>query len=83
MLIWGEILFAEPFTRLEYTFEVAPMHGHSSTVKWRLEEVPGGTKLSLRHEGLPQGEEAFGLTLALDKGWDEHLGSLRAPLNEA
>jgi len=32
----------------------------------------------LRHEGLPQGQDAFGLTLALDKGWDEHLGRMRA-----
>lgn len=82
-LMWGEILVAEPFTRLEYTFSIAPMAGQSSTVKWALEEVAGGTKLSLRHEGLPQSEEAFGLTLALDKGWDDHLARLRASLHEA
>ena len=82
-LMWGEILVAEPFTRLEYTFSIAPMAGQSSTVKWALEEVAGGTKLSLRHEGLPQSEEAFGLTLALDKGWDDHLARLRTSLHEA
>ena len=76
-LMWGEVLVAEPFTRLEYTFSIAPMAGQTSTVKWTLEEVAGGTKLSLSHEGLPQGEEAFGLTLALDKGWDEHLARMR------
>ena len=81
-LMWGEVLVAEPFTRLEYTFSIAPMAGQSSTVKWALEEVEGGTKLSLRHEGLPQGEEAFGLTLALDKGWDDHLARMRASLHE-
>jgi uncharacterized protein YndB with AHSA1/START domain len=77
-LMWGEVLVAEPFLRLEYTFTIAPMGDQSSTVKWKLEEVPGGTKLSLRHEGLPQGEAAFGLTLALDKGWDDHLARMRA-----
>ncbi len=77
-LMWGKVLVAEPFTRLEYTFTIKPMGDQTSTVKWGLEEVPGGTNLTLRHEGLPQGEEAFGLTLALDKGWDDHLGRMRA-----
>lgn len=77
-LMWGEVLVAEPFSRLEYTFTIAPMGDQTSTVKWTLEEVPGGTNLSLRHEGLPQGAEAFGLTLALDKGWDDHLARMRA-----
>lgn len=76
-LMWGKVLIAEPFTRLEYTFTIAPMGDQTSTVKWSLEEVPGGTNLSLRHEGLPQGAEAFGLTLALDKGWDDHLARMR------
>ena len=76
--MWGKVLVAEPFSRLEYTFTITPMGDQTSTVKWRLEEVPGGTNLSLRHEGLPQGAEAFGLTLALDKGWDEHLTRMRA-----
>jgi len=53
------------------------MGDKSSTVKWRLTEVPGGTNLWLRHEGLPQGAEAFDLTLALDKGWDDHLARMR------
>ncbi len=77
-LMWGKVLIAEPFSRLEYTFTIAPMGDQTSTVKWKLEEISGGTKLSLRHEGLPQGEEAFGLTLALDKGWDDHLARMRA-----
>lgn len=77
-LMWGEVLVAEPFSRLEYTFTIAPMGDRTSTVKWLLEEVAGGTRLSLRHEGLPQGEEAFDLTLALDKGWDDHLARMRA-----
>ncbi|MEM7438116.1 MAG: SRPBCC domain-containing protein [Pseudomonadota bacterium] len=81
-LMWGEVLLANPFKQLEYTFSIKPMGGQTSTVKWTLEEVAGGTKLSLRHEGLPQGEPAFGLTLALDKGWDDHLTRMRASLHE-
>lgn len=77
-LMWGKVLVAEPFTRLEYTFSIAPMGDRVSTVKWRLEDIPGGTRLSLLHEGLPQEAEAFGLTLSLDKGWDEHLARMRA-----
>ncbi|MGJ8570020.1 MAG: SRPBCC family protein [Hoeflea sp.] len=77
-LMWGKVLVAEPFSRLEYTFTIKPMGDQISTVKWRLEEVPGGTNLSLRHEGLPQGADSFGLTLALDKGWDDHLTRMRA-----
>ncbi len=80
--MWGKVLVAEPFSRLEYTFAITPMGDLTSTVKWRLEEVPGGTNLSLRHEGLPQGTEAFGLTLALDKGWDEHLLKLRVSAHD-
>jgi len=82
-LMWGEVLVSDPFKRLEYTFSITPMAGQSSSVKWALEEVPGGTMLSLRHEGLPQGEEAFGLTLALDKGWDDHLARMRTSLHES
>lgn len=77
-LMWGTVLVAKPYTQLEYTFSIAPMGGKSSTVRWRLTEVPGGTQLSMSHEGLPQGEEAFGLTLALDKGWDDHLARMRS-----
>ncbi|MFT7146417.1 MAG: hypothetical protein ACJASZ_001295 [Yoonia sp.] len=77
-LMWGTILVAEPFSRLEYTFTIAPLGDKKSTVKWTIKDVPGGTNLSLRHEGLPQGQDAFGLTQSLDKGWDEHLGRMRA-----
>ena len=81
-LMWGEVLIAEPFLRLEYTFTIASMGDTTSTVRWKLEEVAGGTRLSLSHEGLPQGEEAFGLTLALDKGWDDHLARMRASAHD-
>lgn len=81
-LMWGDVLTADPYTRLEYTFTIKPMGDAVSTVKWSLEEIDGGTRLSLAHEGLPQSQEAFGLLLALDKGWDEHMGRMRASLHE-
>jgi uncharacterized protein YndB with AHSA1/START domain len=81
-LMWGEVTAADPFLRLEYTFTIAPMGDAVSTVKWQLTEVPGGTNLTLEHAGLPQGAEAFGLTLALDKGWDDHLGRMRGHVHE-
>ena len=81
-LMWGKVVQADPHDYLEYTFTIAPMGEAISTVKWSLEDVPGGTRLSLEHAGLPQGEEAFGLTLALDKGWDDHIARMRASLHD-
>jgi len=80
-LMWGKVLKSNPYDALEYTFTIAPMGGATSTVKWALEDVAGGTRLSLEHTGLPQGAEAFGLTLALDKGWDDHMARMRADLH--
>lgn len=76
-LMWGTVNEAKPHDYLEYTFTITPMGDAVSTVKWTLEDVAGGTRLSLCHEGLPVGEEAYGLTLALDKGWDDHMGRMR------
>lgn len=77
LLIWGKVITARAPDALEYTFTVGPMGDAVSTVKWTLTDVPGGTQLALEHTGLPQGEAAFGLTLALDKGWDDHLMRMR------
>ncbi|WP_298846246.1 SRPBCC domain-containing protein [uncultured Ruegeria sp.] len=82
LLIWGEVRAVKPHKYLEYTFTVKPMGDAVSTVKWTLEPVAGGTRLDLLHEGLPQGADAFGLILALDKGWDEHFGKMRTALHE-
>ena len=48
-----------------------------------LETVAGGTRLSLEHNGLPSTEETFGLALALDKGWEDHMARMRADAHEA
>lgn len=82
LLIWGKVLTARRPEYLEYTFTVKPMGDAVSTVKWTLTEVPGGTQLALEHEGLPEGEAAFDLLGALDKGWDDHLGRMRLDAQE-
>lgn len=82
LLIWGEIIVARAPEYLEYSFTVKPMGDAVSTVKWTLTPVSGGTQLSLEHEGLPQGAEAFGLILALDKGWDDHIARMRGAIHE-
>lgn len=82
-LMWGDVLISEPFDKLRYTFTIGPMGDATSTVTWILTEVPGGTRLALLHEGLPESEDAFGLTLALDKGWDDHLARLREDAHQA
>ena len=82
-IMWGNVRTAEPFKRLEYTFCMPPMGDTESLVRWTLEELPEGTRLSLVHEGLPQGADAFGLLLALDEGWDNHLRRMRGDLNVA
>ncbi len=81
-LMWGEVVVCDPFDRLEYTFTIAPMGGAKSTVRFELTEVPGGTNLTLLHEGLPQGTKAFDLLLALDKGWDDHLARMRSLVHD-
>jgi len=82
-LMWGEVRVARAPEYLEYTFTIKPMGDAVSVVKWTLDAVPGGTRLSLEHSGLAQGAEAFGLVLALDKGWDDHIGRMRASLQDA
>ncbi|MEP3300239.1 MAG: SRPBCC domain-containing protein [Pseudoruegeria sp.] len=82
LLMWGNVVKATPYDYLEYTFTIKPMGDTTSTVKWRITEVPGGVRLSLEHSGLPQGAEAYGLALALDKGWEDHMARMRADLHE-
>jgi len=82
-LMWGSVVKSNPYDQLEYSFSIAPMGGATSMVKWMLDDVAGGTRLSLEHSGLPQGGDAFGLTLALDKGWDDHISRMRTSLSDS
>jgi len=82
-LITGRVLEFEPPTKLVTTFVIGPFQGKETTITWVLEEVAGGTKLALTHEGIAEasGGAALDLMMALDKGWDEHFATLRVAVN--
>lgn len=77
---WGTVLQMDRPSHLVYSFTIKALGGAMTTVSWTLEEVHGGTKLSLKHEGIgaAAGDAAMGLLMALDAGWDKHLASLRS-----
>jgi len=76
---WGSVIKMDKPTTLIYSFTFGLLNGADTTVTWTLEEIPDGTKLTLKHEGIAEaaGESALSVLLALDKGWDKHLDSLR------
>lgn len=77
-ICWGSVLEMERPSKLKYTFTIKPLGGHMTIVTWILEEVHGGTKLTLEHEGFDAaGDGALGLLTAIDAGWDRHFGQLR------
>ena len=78
-VLWGNVIKMDKPSTLIYSFTFGAFNGAMTTVTWTLEEVAGGTRLSLKHEGISEaaGEAAMGLLMALDKGWDEHTGTLR------
>lgn len=82
-IIWGTVLTWDPTSTLQYTFEIAPFGGMSTTVTWSLMESHGGTMLTLTHAGVGElGDAALGMLMALDDGWDKHIASLRAKMNK-
>lgn len=82
VLVTGEVLKMTPMSELEYTFTIAPLNGADTNVHWLLEVVESGTRLTLTHTGLPEGDAPFGLLTALDGGWDGHLADLRSQLKD-
>lgn len=82
-MCWGEVLQMRPHDFMRWSFTVGPAAGEMSTVDWTLQDAPGGTKLSLTHSGLPSAPDAFGLVLALDKGWHGFCAALREESDKA
>ncbi len=74
---WGQVIDMSPPARLATSFTVKPLDGVMTTVTWTLDEIPGGTLLTMEHAGLEAAGANFGLMQALDAGWDAHLGDLR------
>ena len=72
-MVWGNIVEMSPPQKLVYTFTFKPLGGAMTTVTWQLQDVQGGTKLSLTHSGIEAaaGEAAMNLLVALDVGRSE------------
>lgn len=78
-LCWGQVLTMKPYTTLVYSFTVKPFPDAETKVHWTLDQVKGGTRITMHHSGLGNaGEGSFGLGMAFDKGWDEHFAKMRA-----
>ncbi len=76
VLCWGKVLEMTPPDYMAWEFTVGPANGQMSRVEWLLNDSHNGTTLTLRHSGLPQDADGFGLILALDKGWHGFLNTL-------
>ncbi len=78
-MVWGSVLEMIPPEKLVYTFTFKPLGEAMTRVVWELDEVQGGTKLSLTHSGIEAaaGEAAMNMLLALDGGWAKHITKLR------
>lgn len=76
-ICWGTVLEMSPPEKLVWTFTVNALDGVMTNVSWSLEELNGGTKLTLVHSGLDETGKGLELITMLDAGWDSHLGKLR------
>ena len=74
-MCWGKVTKMSPFNELAYTFSITPAPDLETQVHWTLDEIEGGTRITLRHTGV--GAAGMGLLSGLDAGWDAHFGTLR------
>jgi len=80
-ICWGTVNLWQPFEKLGYSFTIGPLAGVSTQVLWILDPVANGTRLTLEHSDIPAKDAAaYGIVMALDAGWDQHFGKLRALL---
>ena len=76
-MCFGRVLEMRAPTYMKWDFSVGPLNGAMTTVEWTLTPTAGGVRLDLDHSGLPAEADAYGLVLALDKGWHGFLMALR------
>lgn len=76
-MCFGRVLEMRPHSYMKWDFSVGPLNGMMTTVEWHITPSPGGVRLTLDHTGLPDDKEAYGLVLALDKGWHGFILNLR------
>lgn len=76
---WGNVLKMDAPNELVYSFTISPLNGKMTTVSWALEEMAGGTRLTLKHTGIAAAVSGspMSLLMALDVGWDKHFAGLR------
>ena len=72
-LVGGEYLEVTPYSRVVFTWgwEGSPLPLGSTTVEITLQPEAGGTRLTLRHRGIPVEQRAFQAA-----GWDHTLARL-------
>ena len=72
-IVAGQYLEVVPYSRIVLTWGVedSPLPSGSTTVEIRLQPEAGGTRLSLRHRGIPVAQRAFQAA-----GWDHLLARL-------
>jgi uncharacterized protein YndB with AHSA1/START domain len=68
----GEVLAVDPPRLLEVSWEPSWEEFRRSIIRYTLERVPGGTRLSVFHRGLPSEESTKGH----GEGWNRVLGWL-------
>ena len=76
-MCFGKVLSMRKPEYMKWDFSVGPLNGHMTCVEWNIVPAPGGVRLGLVHSGLPDNADAFGLVLALDKGWHGFLLNIR------
>jgi len=53
-VLWGTVLKMDKPSTLIYTFTFGAFNGATTTITWTLEEIAGGTRLTLKHEGISE-----------------------------
>jgi uncharacterized protein YndB with AHSA1/START domain len=70
----GEILEVDPPSSLVQTWRYDHDPGEVTTVRFRIEAIPGGARLTVRHEGFTDGASCD----SHSRGWERVLGWLAA-----